>query len=289
MKECILILGGDERQLHAAKNFLANGFDTQIYGFSKAEETQISNLRKADSLEAGIKKADIIVLPMPVSKNGEYLNAPLNCALISLEDINSLLTPSKKIYGGMISVGAFTKSNFVNDYSKMEMLTVKNAALTAEGTIGMMISSSSFGIYGSKVLITGYGRIGKILADYVKSLGGIPVVAARKEKDYAWCDFLGIKHIGYEDLKSEAAECEFLINTVPHKVVTEDVISALNSSCVVIDLASSPGGCDFEALEKRKIKHFHALGIPGKFSPKTAGELISSVIIGREKGLKTNG
>ncbi len=289
MKEKVLVLGGDERQLYAAKNFLINGFDTQIYGFSEADETQISNLRKAESLEEGIKKADIVVLPMPVSKNGEYLNAPLNRMLISLEEINNFLTSSKKVYGGIIGEGFFSKSNFVNDYSLMEMLTVKNAALTAEGTIGMMVSSSPSGIYGSKVLITGYGRIGKILAGYVKSLGGIPVVAARKERDYAWCDFGGIKHIGYSDLKKEATKCEFLINTVPSKVIDEDVISTLDLSCVVIDLASCLGGCDFEALEKRKIKYFHALGIPGKFSPKTAGELISSVIIGREKELKTNG
>ncbi len=285
MKDNILVLGGDERQLHAAKNFSSNGFDTEIYGFSEAEATK---LRKAKSLEAGIERADIVVLPMPVSTDGEYLNAPLNSKFISLESINSLITPTKKIYGGIIKEGVFTKSRFVTDYSLMEMLTVKNAALTAEGAIGMMVSSSPSGIYDSKILITGYGRIGKILAGYLKSLGGIPIVAARKESDYAWCDFSGIKYIGYQDLKKTASECEFLINTVPYKVIDEDVISTLKTSCVVIDLASKPGGCDFEALGKKGIKYFHALGLPGKFSPKTAGKIISSAIIGKEKGLKTN-
>ncbi len=286
MKENILVLGGDKRQLHAAKKFVENGFDTEIYGFSEADETE---LRKAKSLEEGIKKADIIVLPMPVSTDGEYLNAPLNSKMISLESINSFLDFTKKVYGGIIREGAFNKSKFITDYSLMESLTVKNAALTAEGAIGMMVSSSPSGIYNSKVLITGYGRIGKILAGYLKSLGGIPVVAARKESDYAWCDFSGIKYIGYENLGKAASECDFLINTVPYKVIDEAVIDCLDASCVVIDLASYPGGCDFEALGKKGIKYFHALGLPGKFSPKTAGEIISSAIIGKEKELKTNG
>lgn len=47
---------------------------------------------------------------------------------------------------------------------------------------------------------------------------------------------------------------------------------------MVIDLASAPGGVDFEAASRRGIKSIQALSIPGKVAPKTAGSIIKSTI-----------
>ncbi len=285
MKKNILILGGDERQLYMAECFFNNGFDTEIFGFSEKEGGKV---RKSEGLTDAIDKADIIVVPMPVSRDGVNLNAPFNSEIISMEEIYKAFKNSnrkKRVYGGFLGksdIKEFSNA-FVYDYSVSETLVLKNAALTAEGTIGMMVSSSSLGVYDSDVLICGYGRIGKILAGYVKALGGRAVVAVRKEKDFCMCGLNGIKAIYYCDLKEEASKCDFLINTVPDKIIDKSTVDLLGENCTVIDLASYPGGCDFEAMEKRKIKFFHALGLPGKYSPKTAGRLIYDVITDKEK------
>jgi dipicolinate synthase subunit A len=47
---------------------------------------------------------------------------------------------------------------------------------------------------------------------------------------------------------------------------------------IIIDLASYPGGVDFEADSRLKIKSIHALSLPGKIAPKTAGAIIKSTI-----------
>ncbi len=284
MKENILVLGGDARQLYAAKYFLDKGYYTEIYGFSQAEDD--FGCRKAKSLEEGIDKARVIVLPMPVTRDGACLNAPYNECIIKLNEIYPLLNCEKRVYGGIVNKEFYSSEASVTDYAIIEELILKNALLTAEGTLGMMISSAPFCIKDTKILITGYGRIGKILADYLKALGGDVTVAARKESDFVWCDIKGMKHTEYSDIKEKAKEYKFVVNTVPYNVVTEDMISEISPDCIVIDLASKGGGCDFEALKKRNIKNYHLLGIPGKFSPKSAGEIICDTIIGKEKGLK---
>ena len=48
---------------------------------------------------------------------------------------------------------------------------------------------------------------------------------------------------------------------------------------MIIDLASYPGGVDFAYAEKCGIKAIHALSLPGKIAPKSAGEIIESTIL----------
>lgn len=290
MKENILILGGDKRQLYAANRFSEKGYNVGIYGFSQLSHIDFpENFNISDSLYDAIKNADIIVLPMPVSRDNITLNAPLYDGIIKMEDIFSYLKENKKVYGGMVGDNFLKNSINITDYAKLEELLIKNAALTAEGTLSIIITSTPFGIMNERILLTGYGRIGKILARYIKALGGIPVVCARNEKDFSWCDIKGIEHICYEELKNSISDFKVIVNTVPYKVITKDIAEKINPECFFVDLASKGGGVDFETLEKRNIRYTHALGIPGKYSSKTAGEIVSDVILKKEKGLKTFG
>ncbi len=48
---------------------------------------------------------------------------------------------------------------------------------------------------------------------------------------------------------------------------------------LVIDLASLPGGTDFDAAEALGIRAEHALALPGKCAPDTAGALIAQTVL----------
>ena len=52
-----------------------------------------------------------------------------------------------------------------------------------------------------------------------------------------------------------------------------------NKSAIVIDLASEPCGTDFSAAEELGITAKKALGLPGKFAPKTAGEILKETVL----------
>ena len=47
---------------------------------------------------------------------------------------------------------------------------------------------------------------------------------------------------------------------------------------LIIDLASAPGGVDFEAAHKFRLDAVRALSLPGKCAPKTAGEIIKTTV-----------
>jgi len=52
----------------------------------------------------------------------------------------------------------------------------------------------------------------------------------------------------------------------------------LDKKTYIIDLASTPGGVDFEAAKKMKLKVHQALGLPGKIFPENAGEIVKKII-----------
>src|SRR5699024_12265895 len=74
----------------------------------------------------------------------------------------------------------------------------------------------------------------------------------------------------------------------PHPVLDETTLAKVNRSALLIDLASKPGGINFKAAEDLGIKAIHALGIPGKTAPLTAGKIIAQVMIEDRKSTRLN-
>ncbi len=65
----------------------------------------------------------------------------------------------------------------------------------------------------------------------------------------------------------------------PRKHFDEEKLKRIKSGALIIDLASYPGGVDFEKAKELGIKTIHALSLPGKVAPKSAGEIIESTIL----------
>ena len=83
--------------------------------------------------------------------------------------------------------------------------------------------------------------------------------------------------IDFTDLKNKNS-FDFVFNTVPHPVFNGVELSALPRDCVLIDLASFPGGVDKHYALSRKINLIEARGLPGKFSPETAGHIVAEAV-----------
>ena len=52
----------------------------------------------------------------------------------------------------------------------------------------------------------------------------------------------------------------------------------MNQNSLIIDLASKPGGVDFESARELGVKVIWALSLPGKVAPVTAGIIIKDTI-----------
>ena len=55
-------------------------------------------------------------------------------------------------------------------------------------------------------------------------------------------------------------------------------MAKIAANALIIDLASAPGGVDFDSARRMGITAIHALSLPGKVAPKTSGEIIKNTI-----------
>ena len=151
------------------------------------------------------------------------------------------------------------------------------AEATAEGTLAEAIALSDGLLFGSRAVVIGYGRIGRALAWRLDALGMEVVVINRCTKRLyeAW-DY-GLHAVSWEHLPKYVEQAQYVFNTVPAPVLNESLLCSLDRHAVVIDLASSPGGTDFEVAASLGIDAVLASGLPGKYCPRYAGEAMSDV------------
>ncbi|BED92278.1 MAG: dipicolinate synthase subunit DpsA [Candidatus Improbicoccus pseudotrichonymphae] len=266
-----VIIGGDKRQIFLASLLKEDGKKVHVCEFNDEIPSEI-NL-KSEKLGDVIDKSNNIILPLPLSRDGRkvlFTDIELNISFI--EKIKN-----KKIFcGNKNSIKDISWQNLdLIDYAQNENFKILNAEPTAEGTIKLLLENTDKTINNCSFLITGFGRIGKILSGMLKNFNAKIYINTKSEDDKTWAEIFGFKVIDLNSSKS--LYFDFIINTVPELIFSKSVLNKINKKCLIIDLASIPG-VDFEYAKKINIKTKHEFGIPGRFFPKTAAEIIKKII-----------
>lgn len=280
MFHTVSVIGGDLRQITLGHELKKEGYHVFLYGFDKYGEN--TNLDEEDDLDY-ILNSDIIILPVPVTFDGININSPFAEFPLSLENFLDGINPSALIFGGQI------KPNLKNaldekrikycDYLLREELSVRNAVPTAEGAIKIAIEETPITIHGSKCLVMGYGRIGKILSRMLQGLGANVWVEARKYADLAMIEGHGYEPLSLNELKNYINEFDIIFNTIPALILDEKMLMHIKKDALIIDLASRPGGVDFQAAKIIGLKVIWALSLPGKVAPVSSGIIIKDTIM----------
>ena len=264
------IIGGDKRQLYCAKAIAADGYSVAVAGFDK--DIPLMGLT-ALSMTQALAVSDAIILPLPCSRDGININSPFSEAPLSIQE-NLELFLNKPVFCGMKQRLPFSHDH-VYDYSGREEFAVENAVPTSEGAIEIAMREYEGTVNGSSCLVAGYGRIGRVLSDMLSGLGAKVTVGARSLRDLA---FIRAKGYNAVSTLSLSGSYDIIFNTVPHLIFDAPTLAATAANALVIDLASMPGGVDFEAAERLSIKAIHALSLPGKAAPKKAGTIIKNAV-----------
>ena len=167
-----------------------------------------------------------------------------------------------------------------------EELAILNTIATAEGTIQLAIENTDRILHGSRVLVLGFGRIGKVLARKLIGLSAVVTCAARKDEDFAWIQAYGYKVTNINNIGKDLKQYDIIINTVPHLILTEKRLEYVKDNVLLIDLASNPGGIDRNVVKERKLKFIWALSLPGKVAPTTSAEFIYNMVLKVSKNIK---
>lgn len=268
MKEKFLILGGDLRSVKLAEMLANDNNKVLSYGLEKSENIQENTqIDKISNLSKAIEKADIIIAPTPFSSNGEIVNSPFAEEEIK---INQLLKSNKNkifIAGGIkdkIQEQLEEKYLKVIDVMKREELAILNTIATAEGAIKVAIENTDRILQGAKILILGFGRVSKIIANKFSLLSTNVTCAARKITDLAWINAYGYDSININDMLYDLKDFDIIINTVPQVLIKEKELKHLRPDVLLIDLASSPGGIDGNVAIQMGLKYVWALALPRK-------------------------
>ncbi len=275
----ILIIGGDMRMVYLAEKAVNDGLTLRVYGIDK--KFLNPKIEACDKLEYAIDESKFIVLPLPVLKDEKFINAPCLENIenkITAESVLDRLNESHIVLGGNISkklkedLGKRNIKFF--DYFESERLVMKNAAITAECAIMLAIQNSAASLLQSRCVIVGFGRIAKFLARGLQGLGARVTIAARSEAARLEASLFGCEAYDIIEMKKALGEADFIFNTVPSVVIGYEELMEIREDCVVIELASKPGGIDLEVAEKLNIKPIIAMSLPGRFAPKASGEII---------------
>ena len=273
----IAALGGDRRQLYALLRLAAKrckisacGLDKAYFGASVPDTVSLKN-EPGETLDG----ASVIILPFPASADGVHINAPLDkegtLTAFKLQSLLRLGANDALIVGGKLP-DTFVEAAQDKGHKAFDLLKIEALAM----------NSLSRTLFGSKIAVTGFGRISKQLARLLSDLGAHVTVAARKDSDLAFAETLGYStlKIGSNAFPSALTSgYDVIYNTVPERILGRDFLEALDKSTLLFELASAPGGFDISAAQELGVNISWALSLPGKYAPLSAGELIADSII----------
>lgn len=280
MKEKFTVIGGDERSIYLAYSLLEDGHDVKLFGFDTIEDEL--DIKNQKHLKDAIRSSDVIVGPLPFSRDGETINALFSSKLIKIEDLFKEIRPHQTLIVGKVGNSILSQAKegniHIEDYFLREEMQVLNAIPTAEGAIATAMRETKTTIHGSKLLVLGFGRIGKVLSKMLQGIGGDVSVVARKHSDIAWINTLGYIPVLFKDLGEEIGKMDIVFNTIPSLILDKAHLERIKKDSLVIDLASKPGGVNFKAAKELGVIVKWELGVPGKVAPMTAAEVVKETV-----------
>ncbi len=113
----------------------------------------------------------------------------------------------------------------------------------------------------------------------LKGIGANLSVEARSLADLAYIESYGYNPVPLRDLPDAIGDYDFIFNTVPSMILDEKKLMKVKSGCLVVELASKPGGIDGEVAKRLGIKVIDGQSLPGKVAPETAAKIIFDTIL----------
>lgn len=261
------VAGGDNRLHYTAESLRERG-----YAVTRT---------KADTNE-DYEDTDVLILPVPLSRNGTNVFAPGADDPIRIDLLAEKLPRSARVFCGMPRENAepfFRRGIRLYDYAAREEFAVRNALPTAEGVAQILLQTLPITVRGAHILITGYGRTARSCARLLSAMGARVTVAARRCSSLAFAETDGYRSLYLRELPRFMQEMDAVVNTVPATVLTRDVLQDMRRDCPVIEIASAPYGVDFDAAQEFGVRVQIAPSLPGKVAPKTAGVILADTVL----------
>lgn len=276
----VAVIGGDSRQLAVAEALAGLGAKVRLFGHCPDQTGSGIDLY-ADLVQA-LEGVKVIILPISGMNAQGMVRGRTFEQMIAFGEYFTNLPGRTVIITGSLPEQWFRiakeRQYIVYEYAEDDRVAILNSVPTAEGALQLAMEQLPITIHDAQVLVIGFGRIGMTTARIFKALGAQVIVAARRRELLTRAWEMGCETILHDQLSTVVGDLDLVINTVPSLVVGRELLERMRSDLLIIDLASPPGGIDFETAEKLKIKAILAPGLPGKVAPKTAGAILATAL-----------
>ena len=275
------VVGGDERSARLCRLLSADGHKVSSYALERAALP--SGVQRAGCIQACVYGADCVILPVPAERAG-VLVSPLSGEHVPMAELIPALWPGQLLVAGKLSdescLAAIRAGLTVEDIMLRRGYAVGNAAITAEGAIERMMTKSARTLWQSRVLVTGWGKLAKVLSLRLCALGAkVTVDEARAlVANDTMASALGAEGVGFSVLEGRLSDFDFVVNTVPARVLSDAMLCLIREDALLLELASAPGGFDAALAENIGLHVCCAPGLPGQCAPETAAALIRDVV-----------
>lgn len=274
----VAVIGGDDREIYMIAELQKLGAYIVGVGFEKADLQGVTLL----SPQEAVKMADVLLFPMYGTDESGGVKAKYSVSPIVLsEELLQAVPLHVPLFIGWarpaLKQAAEKLGIQVVETADLDQLAILNSIPSAEGAIQMAMEASPTTIHSSKSFVLGLGRCGWTLARTLKGMGAHVTGVARKPADIARAIEMGLEAQYFADLEKNIGKAELIFNTVPNLILDKNMLEQVDPEAVVIDIASHPGGTDFEYAKALGIKAMLAPGLPGKVAPKTAGKILAQV------------
>ena len=302
------VIGGDLRMTHLCRRLTEAGYTVSTLGCGQdclpdgeplPHRDEEGRLRVCTSLGGVTEQADVLILPLPATRDGDTVCCPREPACtVPLQAIAELMihAPRLLLFGGRLPkefMDAAEKMGIsksrITDYYDSEVLQLRNAYLTAEAALMTAMELTDRAIQGTEVAVLGYGRIGKYLSRLLHGLGADVTVCARREESLVEAAAAGCRPLLMSDalpLGGLAPLCRghaVLFNTIPAHVLHRDLLMGLERNTLLMDLASAPFGVSDGdvrgATAERGLRYLRLPSLPGSYAPRDAGRIIAECIL----------
>lgn len=278
----MLIIGGDARYLEVIEKLSSDGATVFLIGFDQIPVPG-TRIIKSNMDDMDFSCIDAILLPIAGTELDGNVETPFSHENVYLTKDMLTKTPEHcVVYTGTTNpflnhAVKSAKRKLVSLYARDD-IAILNSIPTAEGTLQLAMEQTETTIHGSHVMVLGFGRVGMTVARLFAAAGADVSVCVRKTADVARGTEMGLTPVLIKNLQKCMDDVDIAINTIPHQILDKDVISTMKKTALIIDLASKPGGTDFSFAVETGVKAIHALGLPGKVAPKSAGRIMANVL-----------
>jgi dipicolinate synthase subunit A len=277
----IAVLGGDDREVILVHALVTMGATVTVAGFPR--DMVCHGALLVNTVDEACREAEIVIMPLPGTNpegviRAVYADEPL---ILTFSALQMLPAHAVIIIGSarpFLKQWCETLGLSLLEIAEIDEIAIPNSIPTAEGALQIAMMESRSTIHGSKSCVIGFGRIAMTLARSLKALGADVTVVARNQGQLARAREMGCHRAGFDQLKQIMKVSDLVFNTVPAVVLPAELLKHANPAVIIIDLATQPGGTDFEAANTYGLKAILAPGLPGKVAPVTSGKILAEVI-----------